>query len=306
MGDSATIVITATANNNGQSRNGFVYIDQGSQQVTVYVSQPDENHSNGGWYGNDIIETEETVLATTQNMVIIRPESYGNFAPGDKITHLKFKTRVRYPGYNNANFTIKIFRNVNYTQDLANGDCDTSQVLGRVAYNEMYQVTNPDIEQIVTLSTPYTITTAPFWIALQTSGGTIYKARHTPIAQGGSPQVHYLGNFTDGHVCPAMTSDHQSEIEYYFQFMVELGKDGIDQPETKTIPEVKVYPNPTTGIVNFSEEVRHVEAYDNMGRRVLSADNTYTLDLSAMCKGLYTLRITTEQGTVLRKVIKQR
>ncbi|MBR5028864.1 MAG: T9SS type A sorting domain-containing protein, partial [Bacteroidales bacterium] len=74
----------------------------------------------------------------------------------------------------------------------------------------------------------------------------------------------------------------------------------------KTVPDVKVFPNPTTGTVNFSQEVRHVEVYDNMGRRVLSDDNTYTLDLSAMRKGLYTLRLTTEQGTVLRKVIKQR
>ena len=306
LGDSASIVISATANNNGQSRNGFVYIEQGSQQATIYVSQSDANHSNGGWYGNDVIETEETVMATTQNMVIIRPESYGNFAPGDKITHLKFKTRVRYPGYNNANFTIKIFRNVNYTQTLANGDCDTSQVLGRVAYSEMYQVTNPDIEQIVTLATPYTITSTPFWIALQSSGGTIYKARQRCLNPNDTLQIHYLGNFTDGHVCPAITSNHECEIEYYFQFMVELGKDGIEQPETKAVPEVKVFPNPTTGTVNFSEEVRHVEVYDNTGRRVLSADNTYNLDLSAMRKGLYTLRLTTEQGTVLRKVIKQR
>ena len=306
MGDSTAIVITATENNTGQSRNGFVYITQDSQQVTIYVSQPDVNHSNGGWYGNDVIETEETVMANTQNMVIIRPESYGNFAIGDKITHIKFKTRVRYPGYNNATFNIKFFRNVDFTQNLADGNCDTTRVLGRVAYTETYQVANPDIDQIVTLSIPYTITGAPFWIAMQTTGGTIYKARQRCLNPNDTLQVHYLGTFTDGHVCPAMTSNRQCEIEYYFQFMVELGKDGIEQPETKTAPNVKVFPNPTTGTVNFSEEVRHVEVYDNMGRRVLSADNTFTLDISAMRKGLYTMRITTEQGTVLRKVVKQR
>jgi len=306
LGDSTAIVITATENNTGQSRNGFVYITQDSQQVTIYVSQPDVNHSNGGWYGNDVIETEETVMANTQNMVIIRPESYGNFAIGDKITHIKFKTRVRYPGYNNATFNIKFFRNVDFTQNLAEGNCDTTRVLGRVAYTETYQVANPDIDQIVTLSIPYTITGAPFWIAMQTTGGTIYKARQRCLNPNDTLQVHYLGTFTDGHVCPAMTSNRQCEIEYYFQFMVELGKDGIEQPETKTAPNVKVFPNPTTGTVNFSEEVRHVEVYDNMGRRVLSADNTFTLDISAMRKGLYTMRITTEQGTVLRKVVKQR
>lgn len=306
LGDSAAITITASENSTGQSRNGYVNIVQDSQCVTVYVSQPDVRHSANGWYGNDLMESEENVMATEQNMVIIRPESYGNFAPGDKITHLKFKTRIRRPSYNNATFNIKIFRNVNFTQELAQGNCDTSQVLGRVAYTETYTVVNPDVEQIVTLSTPYTITSAPFWIAMQTSGGTIYKSHHRQVNSGDTLQVHYLGNFVGGHVCPAMSEDRQYEVEYYFQFMVELGKDGIEQPGMNAVPDVKVFPNPTAGLVNFSEEVRHVEAYDNMGRRVLSADNTYTLDISAMRKGLYTLRITTEQGTVLRKVIKQR
>jgi hypothetical protein len=59
-------------------------------------------------------------------------------------------------------------------------------------------------------------------------------------------------------------------------------------------------------LVNFSEVVSHVDVFDNMGRRVLSADNTTSVSLSDMRKGLYTMRITTEQCTVLRKVVKQR
>ena len=43
-----------------------------------------------------------------------------------------------------------------------------------------------------------------------------------------------------------------------------------------------------------------------MGRRVAKADNTFTLDISDKSKGLYTLRVTTQQGTVIRKVVKQR
>lgn len=305
-GDSTVLTITASENSTGQSRNGFVNIVQDSQTVTVYVSQPDVNHSSGGWYGNDVMATEETVMATTQNMVIIRPESYGNFAPGDKITHIKFRTRVRYPGYNNATFNIKIFKNVNYTPELAQGNCDTSLVLGRVTYNEVYQVSNPDIEQVVTLSTPYTITSSPFWIALQTSGGTIYKARQRCLSPTDTLQVHYLGNFTDGHVCPATANNGQCEVEYYFQFMVELGKTGIDEPEIPVAPEIKVFPNPTTGLVNFSQEAKLVEVYDNTGRRVLSAKNAATINIDHLHKGLYTLRITTDGGTAVRKVVKQR
>lgn len=306
LGDSASITITATENSTGQSRNGFVYIAQDSQSVTIYVSQPDVSHSAGGWYGNNLTESEESVMSSTQNMIIIRPESYGNFAPGDKITHLRFRPRVRRPSYNNATFTIKFFRNVDFTQNLAQGNCDTTQVLGRVAYTETYTAVNQDVEQIVTLSVPYTITSAPFWIAMQTSGGTIYKSHHRTINAGDPLQVHYLGNYVGGHVCPAISDNRQYEVEYYFQFMVELGKTGIEQPEINAVPDVKVFPNPTTGVVNFSEFVSHVDVFDNMGRRVLSADNITSVSLSDLRKGLYTMRITTEQGTVLRKVVKQR
>ncbi|MBO4740960.1 MAG: C10 family peptidase [Bacteroidales bacterium] len=321
LGDSANITITASENTTGHSRNGCVNIVQDSQYVTIYVSQPDANHSPGGWYGNDVIETEETVLASTQNAILIRPESYGNFAPGDKITHIKFRTRKRVPGYNNSNFTIKIFRNTNFSSGLDSGECATSSVLGRVAFTENYSITNFDIDQIVSLSTPYTITNAPFWIALQTTGGTLYKARRkciSNIPDGNAPvidslQVHYLKGMADGSICPALELTNnagswtQCEIEYYFQFMVELGKDGIEeQPHKSEQPTVKVYPNPTSGIVNFSEEVKHVDVFDNMGRRVSYSDNTYTIDISSLRKGLYTLRITTEQGTVIRKVVKQK
>lgn len=315
LGASTSINITAEQNTTGHSRNGVVQFIQDSQMVTVYVSQPDINHSEGGWYGNSLSDAEEAVVGTTQNAIIIRPESYGNFAPGDKVTHIKFKTRKRVPGYNNGNFTIKIFRNTNFTSTLDSGLCDVSSVLGRQAYSEIYTISNFDIEQVVALSTPYVITEAPFWIELHTSGGTLYKAHRTCLnnISGDVPvidslKIHYLKGMADGQICPALelTSNSQCEIEYYFQFFVEMGKDDIEQPEVKATPNVKVYPNPTTGIVNFSEFVNHVDVFDNMGRRVLSADNITSINLGDMRKGLYTLRITTEQGTVLRKVVRQR
>ena len=319
LGAQTAITISASPNNQGYSRNGFVDIVQDSQIVTIYISQPDASHSEGGWYGNSQIDTEEPVLSTTQNLIIIRPESYGNFAQGDKITHVKFRTRKRVPGYNNSSFVIKVFRNPTFSATLDSGQCETSSVRGRPIYSENYTISNFDIDQIVPLSTPYVITNEPFWIGLQSSGGTLYKARRTcvnNIPDGSAPlidslNIHYLNGMTDGQTCPALVLNQngstwsQCEIEYYFQFFVELGKDGIEQPETTQAPTVKVYPNPTTGLVNFSQEVRHVEVYDNTGRRVLTADNVSSVNLHQMHKGLYTLRIVTENGTIVRKVVKQ-
>ena len=317
MGATSQLTITAQPNTTGQSRSATVSILQDSLVATVYISQPDFNNSNGGWYGNNLIDAEEAVMATTQNMILIRPESYGDYAVGDKITHIKFKTRIRTPGYNNKNFIIKIFRNPDFNSHLANGECDSNTALGRMVYNESFLIQNADIEQIIPLSTPYTITSAPFWIGLYSSGGTLYKSHKHCINNIPSSNVplldslnfHYLKVMTDGHVCPALEitdnsgTSTQCEIEYYFQYMVELAETSIEDASRQI--DVTIYPNPTSGIVNFSDHVQHVDVYNNMGHNVLSADNATSIDMSNLRKGLYIIRLTTDQGSAMRKVIRK-
>jgi hypothetical protein len=86
--------------------------------------------------------------------------------------------------------------------------------------------------------------------------------------------------------------------------------------------ELIVYPNPTQGelIVNSYELiVKSVEVYDVFGRKqkaeckMQNAENSYGLtvlqssglDISYLPTGIYFLRITTETGVVMKKVIKQ-
>ena len=84
---------------------------------------------------------------------------------------------------------------------------------------------------------------------------------------------------------------------------------------------IKLFPNPTTGVVHltlgensdpkgilnsqFSTLNSKVEVLDLVGRRVATFENTTTLDLSALPNGTYTLRITTPQGTTLKKIVKE-
>jgi len=84
-----------------------------------------------------------------------------------------------------------------------------------------------------------------------------------------------------------------------------------------------VYPNPTTGelrITNYELRIDNVEIYDVFGRKVYDDKNSYGLtvlrsydlttdgvgiDLTAFPAGIYFLKITTETGFVMRKVVKQ-
>ncbi|MBQ9472978.1 MAG: T9SS type A sorting domain-containing protein [Bacteroidales bacterium] len=69
---------------------------------------------------------------------------------------------------------------------------------------------------------------------------------------------------------------------------------------------VNVYPNPTTGVINISgAEVTRVEVLDLVGRMVARFDNTSRIDLNRLSAGAYTLRITTTEGMMLRRVVKK-
>jgi len=78
---------------------------------------------------------------------------------------------------------------------------------------------------------------------------------------------------------------------------------------------IEVYPNPTTGELfvgiagQAHNDVRSVEAFDVSGRSVLSHTPNLTpqtvLNISHLQAGTYFVKIMTEQGEVVRKVVKQ-
>ena len=77
-------------------------------------------------------------------------------------------------------------------------------------------------------------------------------------------------------------------------------------PKVDGLADLTVYPNPTTGVVTLSaDNVTRVEVYDNRGRRLYAVDNSATVDLTSLPTGVYMLRITTPQGSAVRRVMKR-
>jgi hypothetical protein len=77
---------------------------------------------------------------------------------------------------------------------------------------------------------------------------------------------------------------------------------------------ITVYPNPTSGeltIMNNEQlTMKSVEVYDVYGRKHLTVLQSYgltvlNLDIAAFASGVYFLKIQTEQGVVMKKVVKQ-
>jgi hypothetical protein len=87
------------------------------------------------------------------------------------------------------------------------------------------------------------------------------------------------------------------------------GAEGNAVPEVTTSTNIKVYPNPTTTIVNVEADgLSHVEVYDNEGRTLQNRDaenDHITLDLSSYASGVYYIRIHTNEKVTIQKVIKR-
>lgn len=75
---------------------------------------------------------------------------------------------------------------------------------------------------------------------------------------------------------------------------------GIDAAENQ--PTIMLYPNPTQGTIHFSQPVVDAVIYDVQGRQVLTVSNTDQADLGHLASGIYTLRITTAEGSVTRRL----
>ncbi|KFC21857.1 T9SS type A sorting domain-containing protein [Epilithonimonas lactis] len=70
----------------------------------------------------------------------------------------------------------------------------------------------------------------------------------------------------------------------------------------------RVYPNPTVDVVNFdvAGKINSVEFYDAAGKLVKAAkDGARSLDVSALSKGNYVVKVQTETGSHTQKLIKK-
>lgn len=84
--------------------------------------------------------------------------------------------------------------------------------------------------------------------------------------------------------------------------------DNLDA-ETFDLNRIKIYPNPVSDKLNIelpdNLNLNSIDLFDIKGKRLKSFKNQTDLDLSDMQKGIYILKLETDQGSFHHKVIKQ-
>ena len=69
--------------------------------------------------------------------------------------------------------------------------------------------------------------------------------------------------------------------------------------------ELSFYPNPTDSKVTFSQAIEKVEVIDLTGKVIFTFSNVRTINIESLPSGAYYLRLTNDEKTIMKKVIKQ-
>ncbi len=122
------------------------------------------------------------------------------------------------------------------------------------------------------------------------------------------PVTHYtfetwLYNDVPISNCDTYTFIANSDVDYVVKFRDNTGVNEDEQVD------VRIYPNPTNGQVYVGcEDMERILVYSLSGveemTKVVKRETTTCIDLSSCSSGLYYLKIITNNGCVIRKVIK--
>lgn len=83
------------------------------------------------------------------------------------------------------------------------------------------------------------------------------------------------------------------------------GDEGLYEKED-LLSDVNVYPNPTSGIVNFEmNDYQYVEVYNTVGKMVMKSSSNSTLDISNQPNGMYIVRFVGDGKSITRKIVKK-
>jgi len=147
------------------------------------------------------------------------------------------------------------------------------------------------------------------------TGNELYPANATATVTATAYTDYKFVNWTKNGEIVSTNNPYSFTVTEDVELVANFEKGvGIENIE---IAAVKIYPNPTTGelILNLIQDkngelkIKSVEVFDIYGRALLSFVSLMspktTIDISHLSTGVYFLRIRTEQGEVVRKVVKE-
>ncbi|MBI3134584.1 MAG: PKD domain-containing protein [Bacteroidetes bacterium] len=146
------------------------------------------------------------------------------------------------------------------------------------------------------------------WMVIDSVGSL--NISYTDLTPPSDSNLVYVVEVLPPAVCTAFkVQDHNSSRSNKSAINMPGGPTDLGiEPVEKTA--LSIYPNPTSGMVQlmYSSVISELRIYDLSGQlvyRTNNASNTLAVDCSGFARGVYTIQLTTENGTLYSKLVKQ-
>lgn len=107
-------------------------------------------------------------------------------------------------------------------------------------------------------------------------------------------------------ICPMTANDHNSTNLKYEAMSIRLVRTATLSNNSFEKIKVSIYPNPIQNELHIEtgEVVNSVEIFDLLGKQILKSINK-NIDVSGLEKGIYLVKINTDNGILTQKIIKR-
>ena len=135
-------------------------------------------------------------------------------------------------------------------------------------------------------------------IPAATGGYQTWQTYSMEVILNGGPQTMKLLALTNGF--------NINWMDFTLQSLITNNK---KQPSNDNL--TTIYPNPTSGIIaldGFNEDILTIEVFDIIGNLKLQVKDCKSqnhIDMSGLTNGIYSVRISTNNGLVTRKIVKK-
>lgn len=148
-------------------------------------------------------------------------------------------------------------------------------------------------------------------IALKYNEGEVIWFENDGLGNFGSEQI-LLSDFrlTTSVYTDDFNNDGKMDIlatSFYYSKIILFDNRGPLSIEEKTTNLFSIYPNPTHSFLNISSKtaISEISIYNNLGQLLFISEEKNQIDISALSKGIYFVKIKNENGqTETKKVIK--
>ena len=138
--------------------------------------------------------------------------------------------------------------------------------------------------------------TKNLWVTFHCNGVN-YPASYCPYV--GDPNTHLIDG-GNGWVEIQTLAASLDNVTWMIKTTTgDVSIDGVNS----TI--IDIYPNPVNDKLYIRDEVAMVNVVDINGRIVISSENTNVVDMSNLSNGVYFVRVITDNGTAVKKVVKK-